>query len=108
VAQGSYTRWSIVYDLRAGRVYWRTRENRRVRSVALSAFDLSCASPVKLLAIDEGGGDMARRFADYTPEANRRLVTSSVRQTEFLAGMPPEAIAEAARHPESTSCTGGR
>jgi penicillin V acylase-like amidase (Ntn superfamily) len=105
VAQGSFTRWSIVYDLRAGRVYWRTRENRRLRTVALSAFDFSCATPVKLLDIDEGEGNMAGRFADYTPEANRRLVTSAVRQTAILAGMPPEEVAEAARHPESTSCT---
>jgi penicillin V acylase-like amidase (Ntn superfamily) len=107
VAQGSYTRWSIVYDLRAGRVHWRTRENRKVRSVALSAFDLSCGSPVKLLGIDEGEGDVARRFADYTLEANRRLVASAVRQTAFLADTPPEEIAAWAGHPERTSCTAG-
>src|SRR6185436_8194358 len=35
VAQGDFTQWSIVYDLRAGRVHWRTRQNRAVRSVAL-------------------------------------------------------------------------
>jgi penicillin V acylase-like amidase (Ntn superfamily) len=107
VAQGSYTRWSIVYDLRAGRVYWRTRENRRIRTVALSEFDFTCATPVKLFGIDDGEGRVARRFADYTPEANRKLVVSAVRQTEFLAGMPPAAIAAAAAHPESTSCRKG-
>ena len=104
VAQGAYTRWSIVYDLRAGRVYWRTRENRKIRSVTLAAFNFSCAAPVKLLDIKAGAGDVARLFADYTPAANRGLVTSSVHQTEFLAGMPEEEIAEAARHPETTSC----
>ena len=104
VAQGDYTRWSIVYDLRAGRVHWRTRENRRIRSVALSAFNFSCATPVKLLDIGEGAGDVTRLFANYTPAANRKLVASSVHQTEFLAGMPEQEIAEAARHPETTSC----
>ena len=104
VAQGSYTRWSIVYDLQAGRVHWRTRENRRVRSAALSSFDFSCATPVKILGIDDGAGDVARRFAEYKPTANRKLVTSAVRQTDFLAGIPPEALAEVAEHPERTSC----
>ena len=104
VAQGAYTRWSIVYDLQAGRVYWRTRENRKIRSVTLSAFNFSCAAPVKLLDIGAGQGDVARLFADYTPAANRRLVASSVHQTEFLAGIPEQEIAEAARHPETTSC----
>jgi penicillin V acylase-like amidase (Ntn superfamily) len=108
VAQGAYTRWSIVYDLKAGRVHWRTRENRRVRSVALAAFDFSCGTPVKLLDIDEGEGAVARLFSDYTPEANRRLVTAAVRKTEFLAGMEQEEIAEAVRHPETTACRGGR
>jgi len=108
VAQGSYTRWSIVYDLQAGRVHWRTRENRQVRSVALSSFDLSCSTPVKVLGIDEGAGDVARSFAVYTAEANRKLVVSSVRQTDFLRGIPQEALSqeiiEVVQHPESTSC----
>lgn len=104
VAQGSYTRWSIVYDLKAGRVHWRTRENRKVRFVTLSSFDLSCSTPVELLGIDEGEGNVTRRFAEYTPEANRRLVASSIRQTDFLKGIPPEVVAQTAAHPESTSC----
>ena len=67
VAQGSYTRWSIVYDLKAGRVHWRTRENRKVRFVTLSSFDLSCSTPVELLGIDEGEGNVTRRFAGTRP-----------------------------------------
>jgi penicillin V acylase-like amidase (Ntn superfamily) len=108
VAQGSYTRWSIVYDLKAGRVHWRTRENRRPRSVALASFDFSCATPVKLLGIDDGAGDVARLFVPYTPTANRKLVASAVRQTEFLAGIPPEEVAQVVNHPESTSCVVAR
>lgn len=104
VAQGSYTRWSIVYDLKAGRVHWRTRENRKVRFVNLSSFDLSCSTPVETFGIDEGEGDVTRRFAEYTPEANRKLVVSSVRQTDFLQGISPEVVAETVAHPESTSC----
>jgi penicillin V acylase-like amidase (Ntn superfamily) len=63
VAQPGYTQWSIVYDLKAGKVHWRTRENRAVRSVALSAFDLSCGKPVQMLGIQAGpGGDAASLF----------------------------------------------
>ncbi len=104
VAQGSYTRWSIVYDLKAGRAHWRTRENRKLRFVTLSSFDLSCSTPVELLGIDEGEGDVTRRFAGYTPEANRKLVASSVGQTDFLKGLPPEVVAQTAAHADSTSC----
>ena len=80
-----------------------------MRFVKLSSFDLSCSTPVHVLDIDQGKGDVARRFVRYTPEANRGLVASSARQTDFLKGiLSPEAllevIAETAGHPESTSC----
>lgn len=107
VAQGDYTKWSLVYDLPARRIHWRTLGNRSLRYVDLSAFDFSCASPVQVLDIDTGQGNVAARFADYTPEANRSLVERSVRKTDFLAGMPAEEIAQVARQPERTSCAVG-
>ncbi|HEX7181067.1 MAG TPA: linear amide C-N hydrolase [Thermoanaerobaculia bacterium] len=104
VAQGPYTQWSIVYDLRSKRVHYRTRENRAIRRFDLAAFDFSCSTPVKVLDIHQGAGDVARRFAAYRPEANRDLVARSFRGTEFLAGVPSEEIAAVAAHPQSTSC----
>lgn len=84
MAQGDYTKWSIVYDLPARRIHWRTLGNLSLRHVDLSAFDFSCSSPVKVLDIDEGHGSVAARFADYTPETNRSLVERSFRKTDFL------------------------
>jgi hypothetical protein len=63
---------------------------------------------VALLGIDDGAGDVARLFVPYTPTANRKLVASAVRQTEFLAGIPPEEVAQVVNHPESTSCVVAR
>jgi penicillin V acylase-like amidase (Ntn superfamily) len=107
VAQGDFTQWSIVYDLGAGRVHWRTRQNRAVRSVALSSFDLSCSAPVKVLDIQTGAGDVARRFADYTPEANRRLVASSYRKVQTAVKVRPEELDATLAQPARTTCTLG-
>lgn len=105
VAQGDYTKWSIVYDLRQRRVHWRTLGNRAVRQVDLSRLDFSCSTPVRLFDIDAGAtGDATGRFTDYMTERNRRLVTASVRKTDFLAEVPAEEVSAVARHPESTSC----
>jgi choloylglycine hydrolase len=105
VAQGPYTQWSIVYDLGARRVYWRTAANPQRRWVDVASFDFACSAPVRMLDIDTGSGDVTRRFSDYRPEANRDLVLRSVRGTPFLSGMPPAAIDAAARQPERTACT---
>ncbi len=104
VAQGSYTQWSIVYDLRAKRVHYRTRVNREVRWLDLAAFDFACGTPVRTLDIDAGAGNVSGRFAAYRLEANRRLIDRSFQATDFLAGVPPEERAAIAAHPDSTSC----
>ena len=104
VAQGSFTQWSIVYDLGAGRVHWRTRRNRAVRSVALSEFDLSCSAPVKVLDIQKGEGKVAGRFADYTPEANRKLIASAYRKVRTAVKVRPGDIDSALLQPERTTC----
>ena len=107
VAQGDYTKWSIVYDLPARRIHWRTLANRSLRHVDLAAFDFSCATPVRVLDVDAGHGNVASRFAGYTAEANRSLVERAVRKTELLAGMPPEEIAQVVLQPERTVCAMG-
>ncbi|HEX4966349.1 MAG TPA: hypothetical protein VF173_36410 [Thermoanaerobaculia bacterium] len=107
VAQGDFTQWSIVYDLRAGRVHWRTRQNRTVRSVALSSFDLSCSAPVEVLDVQIGSGDVTRRFANYTPETNRKLVTSSYKKVQTAVKVRPEELEATLAQPARTTCTLG-
>ena len=105
LAQGSHTQWSIVYDLRAGRVHWRTRQNRAVRSAALSGFDLSCGAPVKVLDIQAGKGEVASRFADYTPDVNRRLIDSTYQKVQVEIPIRPEEISAAIAQPARTTCS---
>jgi choloylglycine hydrolase len=107
VAQGSYTQWSIVYDLKAGRVHWKTRQNPKPRTVALSEFNLACSAPVEVLDIQTGEGQVARRFADYTPEANRRLVTTSFRKVQSVVPIPPEELEITLGQPGRTTCAAG-
>ncbi|HEY9423087.1 MAG TPA: linear amide C-N hydrolase, partial [Thermoanaerobaculia bacterium] len=104
VAQGDYTQWSIVYDLQGAQVHWRTRENPRIRTVALSDFDFSCGTPVKLLDIHAGEGKVAGLFTDYKVERNRALVEASFRKTPLTARVPREEVEMVVRHPGTTSC----
>jgi penicillin V acylase-like amidase (Ntn superfamily) len=104
VAQGSHTQWSIVYDLQRRRIHFRTLANRAVRRLDLTAFDFSCRTPVKMLDINAGTGDVTRSFVEYRAEANRELVRRTFQKTPFLAGTPPEAVAAIAEHPDATVC----
>lgn len=104
VAQGSYTQWSIVYDMRAKRVHFKTRTNPKVRWFDLRAFDFSCGAPTRVLDVDKGEGDLTRLFTPYRVEDNRRLVERSFRDTDFLRGTPPEVLESLIRHPQTMSC----
>ncbi len=102
VSQGS-TRWSIVYDLGAGEVHFKTDTNPNKRRVSSTDFDFSCASPVQMLDLmAPGSGFVQSEFVDYTTDANRTLLNNS------LSGRPDRFIEKIALHPERTSeCEGG-
>jgi choloylglycine hydrolase len=105
VAQGAYTQWSIVYDLQRPRVYFRTLQNRNVRSVDLTRLDFDCSSPVRVLDLDfDATGDVTDRFADYTAERNRDLIGRSFAGVDFLASVPAGALDAIARQPDSAMC----
>jgi len=107
VAQGPYTRWSIVYDIENRTVHYKTREAPTVKSVKLSAFDLSSRTPAQILDIDTpDAGDPTALFVDYTTEANRKLIFKSWRSTRFLEQTPEQAMIEVATYPESVRVTG--
>ncbi|HEX8618192.1 MAG TPA: linear amide C-N hydrolase [Thermoanaerobaculia bacterium] len=103
VALGS-TQWSIVYDLQNRAIVYRTAKNRERRSVTFAKLDFTCATPLRVLDIDEGRGDVTARFRGYTSAANEALVRRSVRATSFLRNMSEAEIVEAARWPERATC----
>jgi choloylglycine hydrolase len=104
VAQPYFTRWSIVYDLSAGAVHFRTEGNRAIRRFALAGFDFSCGTPVKMLDVTAGGaGDVGHAFVDYSVAANRALIESAFTKTPFLREVPAAARDALAAHPGTTS-----
>lgn len=101
----SITRWSIVYDPTAGTVYFRTDQNRALRWLNFSSFDLTCASPVKILDMNASlSGDLAPQFIDYTTAANIALVNQSYDETPFLQNTSAATRLMYATHPERDVC----
>ena len=101
VSQGDYSQWNIVYEPGRGRVSWRTRQSRTVKSLELGRFDLSCAAPVAVLDIDEPrAGDASARFVPYARDRNRALVAESLTSMR----VPDGTVERIAAHPDSDRC----
>ena len=106
VAQKDYTQWSIVYDQKRGRVYFRTLQSPEIKSIDTRAFDYSCGTAVKLLDINvKEPGDVTGKFADYTRRANRDLIDRSFNGTDFLKSVPARERFVYATYFESFKCT---
>jgi choloylglycine hydrolase len=99
------TVWSIVYDIAARRIYFRTQSRPAMRHVDLSGFDFSCGGPVKVLDIKADlGGDVTGKFTDYTREANRRLVSAAFGVIWYIRHHKAKALEVIVPYPETTRC----
>ena len=105
VAQPGSTQWSIVYDQKRGKIYFRTLQSPQIKMIDTAAFDYSCASAVKMFDVNsKESGEVTMKFADYTPSANRSLIERSFEGTDFLKRVPAHERDAAASYPESFPC----
>jgi choloylglycine hydrolase len=95
-----YTQWSIVYDLKAFKVYFKTRQNQHIKQIDIGSIDFSCESANLY-------GDMNLsevNFQPFTYEANRTMINQMFDNIEFLKNIPEEFREGSARYPETTHC----
>ena len=82
VAQGDYTKWSIVYDISNKQVWFKTEKYKQLRSVNFSSFDFSCA--VKSQMINMNGreqGDISKLFSDFSDAKNKMIFEQTLKQS---------------------------
>lgn len=108
VAQGDFTRWSIVYDIERMSVHFKTQNNTIPREVSLTDFDFSCESPSLFHNIDEQLAS-EREFLVYSSEKNRETIAAAFgaldRVPEIQNFIPPKEERELlARYPDSVEC----
>jgi choloylglycine hydrolase len=101
----TWTQWSIVYDQKRGRVYFRTLQSPQIKSVDTKAFDYSCVALVRMFDMNaKESGDVTTKFVDYTRKANRELIERAFDGTSFLKDIPALARIFMASYPESFTC----
>jgi hypothetical protein len=98
----------MVYEIDALRVHFRTEIAPSIKSLSLTDIDYSCATPVKMLDLNEATeGDVKAQLLPYTREANFNLalIRTAFSQTSFLRGLPDKELDRVASRPEQGSCT---
>lgn len=102
IAQGSYTKWNIVYDTQNYRIHFKTRKAKRRRFVDLDDLDFGNETPVLTLDLNEDvAGDVVSALGPYSHEQNRAVLTQSLSETPVISALPSFLLDNVAKYPET-------
>ena len=105
VAQGNFTRWSIVYDMSALKIYFKTDLQRQVKSFGFSSFDFACKGYAMALDLNtETAGDVARNFVPFSSVQNLRTVQKSFAESIDRISVPTSYTEKIADYQQKITC----
>ena len=100
----SKTQWSIVYDIAALKIHFRTYGNQKIRYFDLNSFDFACSTPVKVMDVGvDLSGDIGDKFIEYSYLANRNHIRKFYLESYFSA-IPDHILDRFSGYPETTFC----
>jgi choloylglycine hydrolase len=83
VAQGNYTKWSIVYDITNKTIQFRTNRFKQIKTVSFSSFDFNCSSTAKVWDMNQtGNGSISNLFENFSATINKRIVETAAKESE--------------------------
>lgn len=82
VAQGDYTKWSIVYDVSNKNILFKTAGFKPIKSFSFAAFDFSCSTSPKMFDMNQpGNGDIASQFIPADKKIKQAVIAKAIRES---------------------------
>ena len=83
VAQGNYTKWSIVYDITNRTIQFKTNRFKQVKALSFSSFDFSCNATAKVWDMNQAAsGSISNLFENFDTAINKRIVETAAKESE--------------------------
>jgi len=83
VAQGNFTKWSIVYDITNKTIHFKTNRFKQIKTVSFSAFDFNCSANSKVWDMNQtANGTINNLFENFSPAINKRIVETATKESE--------------------------
>ena len=106
-------KWKYVFDWSNRKVYYRTANNQKVRSLSFLELDFNGESPSRIVDIDVGkGGSVIDQLKEYSKEINEDFVMNAIKTLEINVpifqnllspgGSPQILIEQLTTYPETT------
>jgi choloylglycine hydrolase len=105
VSQGSFTKWSIVYDISNKKIQFKTEANKTIKTVSFSAFDLACNKPYKMFNMNQdGAGDVSSRFIVADKKIKAQIMAQVAAESSSRIAMSKKEEEELLSYEESVTC----
>jgi len=105
VAQGTHTKWSIVYDITNKKIYFKSKGFEKIKDVSFSAFDFNCSSSAKAWELNQDiKGDVAKLFGNYSEDLNRKIVEKSFDESSSEFTVSEEGRRQTWHYPAGIYC----
>ena len=105
VAQGSHTKWSIVYDLKDKKIHFKTLDYSQVKNVAFASFNFNCSTTSKAWDMNQPiAGDISSLLQDFSLEINRKVVNKSFDESSSEFTVSEEGRKQTWQYPGTISC----
>jgi len=101
----SNTKYSEVFDIKNGKIYYKTLNNQKIRVLQMKDFDFSCKSPVLGIDVESDIPKGKDDFKIFTIEMNRTLIEKIITESNFLKQVLGPVKDFYIMYPESLICT---
>ena len=99
VSQGSYTKWSIVYDISNRQIHFITDNYHQRRSFSFDKFEFSCTeAPLAFNLQQNKPGDISSYFKPLDFNTNKALIEQSVKESRSQVDISPSYVSAAINH----------
>jgi penicillin V acylase-like amidase (Ntn superfamily) len=93
VSQPGFTKWSIVYDIRSKKIYFKTDNYQDIKSLGFDAFNFECTSAAMAINMNQPmQGNINDQFTKFTDELNRSIISKAAEESKENVNIPPDAV----------------
>jgi penicillin V acylase-like amidase (Ntn superfamily) len=105
VAQGSYTKWRIVYDITNRQVHFVTQDPLQRKSLSFKEVDFTCNASRKYFPLNgKQKGNISTYFTPLSSQQNKALIEQSAVESKSHIDIPATSIKQAAEYFNSIQC----
>lgn len=106
VSQGSYTKWSIVYDISNKKIHFKTADNTSIKTIDFAAFNFVCGQPAKMFNMNQDmKGEVSRNFTLPDKRIKRQVMDQAVTESSSRVGITTKEKEELLVFEDGISCS---